>query len=116
MAILLLLLYAAICVLFFKILRTPVSKWTVVTATIGGLIVVGGLLVGMNYNHPFSTNTRIYFYSTPIAAVVHGRVVEIAALPNVPIKHGDLLFRVDPKPTNTWSRRSGPHWRKPSRM
>lgn len=98
MAILLLLTYAAICVVFFKLLRTPVNKWTVTTATIGGACVVGGLLAGMDYNHPFSTNARIFFYSTPIAPVIQGRVVEVSAEPNVLIKQGDLLFRVDPKP------------------
>jgi len=98
MAVLLLLAYAAICVVVFKLLRMPVNKWTVTTASVGGVVVVGGLLVGMNYNHPFTTDGRLYFYTTPIVPTVQGHVIEVAVEPNVPLKQGDLLFRIDPRP------------------
>lgn len=98
MAALLLLAYAAICVVIFKLLRMPVNRWTVTTAGIGGVVIVGGLLVGMDYNHPFTTDARIYFYTTPIAPLVQGQVTEVSVQPNVPIKQGELLFRIDPKP------------------
>lgn len=98
MALLLLLAYAAICVVVFILLRVPVNKWTVTTAGIGGVVLAGGLLLGMNYNHPFTTNARIYFYTTPITPTVTGQVIDVAAKPNQPLKHGDSLFRIDPKP------------------
>jgi multidrug resistance efflux pump len=98
MAALLLLAYAAVCVLIFKVLRVPVNKWTVTTAGIAGIIVVGGLLAGMNYNHPFTTDARIYFYTTPIVPTVKGEVIEVNAKPNVPLRQGQSLFRIDPKP------------------
>lgn len=98
MAVLLLLAYAAICVVAFKLLRVPVGRWSVTTAVIGGAVVVGGLLLAMNYNHPYTANARIYFYTTPIVPIVKGRVVEVAAQPNVPIRAGDPLFRIDPAP------------------
>ncbi len=98
MAALLLLGYAAICVLIFKVLRVPVNKWTLTTAGLGGVVLVGGLLMAMNYNHPFSTDGRLYFYTTPIVPTVKGHVIEVTAKPNVPIKSGDLLFRIDPRP------------------
>jgi multidrug resistance efflux pump len=98
MAALLLLGYAAICVLIFKILRVPVNKWTVTTASIGGVVLVGGLLFAMNYNHPFTTDARLYFYTTPIVPQVKGRVVEVAVKPNTPLKQGDPLFKLDPRP------------------
>jgi len=60
MAALLLLCYAAICVAIFKILRVPLNKWTVTTAGLGGVVIIGGLLAGMNYNHPFTTDARLY--------------------------------------------------------
>ncbi len=98
MAILLLLAYAAICVAAFKLLRMPVNKWSITTACIGGVVVVGGLLLAMNYNHPFTTDGRLYFYTTPIVPTVQGHVVEVPVKANVPLKQGDLLFRIDPKP------------------
>lgn len=98
MAALLLSAYAAVCVLIFNIMRVPLNKWTVTTAAIGGVVVVGGLLAGMNYNHPFTTDARIYFYTTPIVPTVKGEVVDVSARPNVLLKQGQSLFRIDPKP------------------
>ncbi|EIM25355.1 hypothetical protein MicloDRAFT_00060810 [Microvirga lotononidis] len=47
---LLVLTYAAICYAAFRIFRVPANKWTVPTAFIGGVILVGLILLGMNYN------------------------------------------------------------------
>src|SRR6476661_3765193 len=52
----------------------------------------------MNYNHPFTTNARIYFPVTPILPNIKGRVVEVPVHSNTPLKEGDVLFRIDPKP------------------
>ena len=37
MVVLLLLGYAAICVVIFKLLRVPINQWTVTTAALGGV-------------------------------------------------------------------------------
>ena len=97
MAALLLLCYAAICVAIFKILRVPLNKWTVTTAGLGGVVIIGGLLAGMNYNHPYTTDARFYFYTTPIVPEVKGTVVEVAIKPQTPLKRGDKLFGIDPR-------------------
>ena len=52
----------------------------------------------MNYNHPYTKNGRIYFAVTPILPGVKGRVIEVPVAPNKPLKEGDVLFKVDPKP------------------
>ncbi|GAB5375337.1 MAG: HlyD family secretion protein [Acuticoccus sp.] len=98
MALLLLLGYAAICVLVFKFLRIPANRWTVTTATLGAVIVVGGLLLALNYNHPFTARARLYFYTTPIIPTVQGQIVDVVVEPNRPIAAGDVLFRIDPRP------------------
>lgn len=98
MALLLLLTYAATCVVVFKLLAFPVNKWSVTSAALGGVVLVGGLLVAMNYNHPYTIDGRLYFHTTPIVPTVQGHVIEVAAKPNVPLKQGDLLFRIDPRP------------------
>jgi multidrug resistance efflux pump len=98
MALLLLLIYAAICVAIFKILGVALTRWSVTTAVVGAVVVVGGLLAGMNYNHPFTTDARLYFFTTPIFPQVKGRVVEVPVKPNVPLKKGDPLFKLDPAP------------------
>lgn len=98
MAILLLLAYTAILVVVFKLISVPVNKWSITTAAIGGVALVGGLLLAMNYNHPFTTDGRLYFYTTPIVPTVKGHVIEVSAKPNVPLHQGDVLFCIDPRP------------------
>jgi multidrug resistance efflux pump len=98
MDLLLILIYVAICYAIFKIFRIPVNQWTLATATLGGVIGISLLLLIMNYNHPFTTNARIYFAVTPVLPAVKGRVIEVPVQANKPLKAGDELFRVDPKP------------------
>lgn len=98
MTTLLCLIYVAICIVTFRFLRVPLTKWTVTTAVVAGVILVGGIVVVMNYNHPFSRDGRIYFYATPISPAVNGQVVEVPVTPNSPVRKGDVLFRLDPRP------------------
>ena len=98
MELLLILTYVALCYAIFKIFRIPVNQWSLATATLGGIIGIALLLLVMNYNHPFSANARIYFAVTPVLPGVKGRVVEVPVQPNAPLKEGDVLFRIDPKP------------------
>ena len=98
MELLLMLIYAAICVAVFKIFRIPVNKWTLPTAVLGGIFMIGIILLVMNYNHPFSSSARIYFATTPIMPNVKGRVIDVPVEANAPLKEGDVLFRIDPTP------------------
>jgi len=98
MDILLILTYTAICVFIFKVFKVPLNKWTVPTAVLGGVVLIGALLLVMNYNHPFSETVRQYYATTPIIPEVRGRVVEVPIEANQPIKKGDILYRIDPKP------------------
>jgi multidrug resistance efflux pump len=95
MDLLLILTYAAIAYAAFKLFRIPVNGFTLLTAALGGIFLIGALILGMNYNHPFSSEGRFYFNTTPIIAGVEGRVVEVPVQPNTPVKAGDVLFRID---------------------
>jgi len=98
MELLLILIYVSICYVVFKLFKIPVNQWSLATATLGGIIGIALLLLIMNYNHPFTTNARIYFAVTPVLPGVRGRVIEVPAQANTPLKEGDVLFRIDPKP------------------
>src|ERR1700756_5457535 len=98
MELLLILIYVSICYVTFKVFRIPVNQWSLATAALGGIIGIALLLLFMNYNHPFTSNARIYFAVTPILPSVKGRVIEIPVTANRPLKPGDELFRIDPKP------------------
>jgi len=98
MEVLLILLYTSICVVIFKIFKIPVNQWSLSTAVLGGIVGIALLLIGMAYNHPFSANARIYFSVTPVYAGVRGRVTDVPVKANVPLKAGDVLFQIDPRP------------------
>jgi multidrug resistance efflux pump len=98
MELLLILTYTAICVAVFKIFRIPVNKWTLPTAALGGIFLITGIMLVMNYNHPFTKSARIYFATTPIMPTVKGRVIDVPVETNTQLKSGDVLFRIDPRP------------------
>ncbi|MDD1017130.1 HlyD family secretion protein [Pseudomonas rubra] len=98
MDLLLILTYAAICVAIFKLFRIPLNKWTVPTAVLGGIVMIGALIFTMNYNHPYSEVARSYFVSVPVIPVVTGKVIEVPVRANQPLEKGDVLFRIDPAP------------------
>ncbi len=98
MDILLILTYTAICVAVFKIFNVPLNKWTVPTAALGGVVLIGTLVLVMNYNHPFSNMAREYYVATPIVPAVGGIVVSVEIEANVIVEKGTVLFRIDPTP------------------
>jgi multidrug resistance efflux pump len=98
MELLLILIYVSICYAIFKIFKIPVNQWSLATAALGGIVGISLILLIMNYNHPFTNNARIYFSVTPVLPTVKGRVVEVPVQTNKPLKEGDVLFKIDPKP------------------
>jgi len=98
MDLLLILTYTALCVVVFKVFKIPLNKWTVPTAALGGVILIGTLVLLMNYNHPFTNMAREYYITTPIVPGVGGIVQSVEIEPNEVVEKGTVLFRVDPKP------------------
>ncbi|GLT19681.1 MFP transporter [Vibrio zhanjiangensis] len=98
MDLLLILTYAALCIAVFKIFNIPLNKWTVPTAVLGGVTLVGTLILLMNYNHPFTQIGNQVFSTTPIVSGVRGRVIDVPVEANKPLKKGDVLFVIDPTP------------------
>jgi multidrug resistance efflux pump len=98
MDLLLILTYTAICIVIFKVFKIPLNKWSVPTAVLGGIFLIGSLILLMNYNHPYSEMSRQYFVTTPIVPNVTGQVIEVPVKGNEPLNKGDVLFRLDPVP------------------
>lgn len=98
MDLLLILTYTAICVVIFKVFKIPLNKWSVPTAVLGGIVLIGSLILLMNYNHPYSEMSRKYFVTTPIVPAVRGLVVSVDVQANAQLKKGDVLFTIDPVP------------------
>jgi len=91
-------LYGALCYVGFKLFRIPLNKWTVPGAVLGGVFLVTVIMLTMNYNHPFTKQARIYFATTPVMAYVRGPIIAVEVTSNQPLKAGDVLFRIDPRP------------------
>jgi multidrug resistance efflux pump len=98
MDLLIILTYAAFAYGAFKLFKIPVNGFTLLTAALGGIALISALLLGMNYNHPYTSEARFYFHTTPIIPGVSGVVTEVPVQSGTPLKAGDILFRIDPAP------------------
>src|SRR5215204_5759919 len=91
--------YGFACWLLFKKLRlVPINTYTVMTALLGGVVLILTLLTAMMFCHPSSADGRLYAPVVQITSQVRGTVTEVPVTPNEPLKAGDVLFRVDPRP------------------
>ncbi len=98
MDILLILTYASTCIVVFKVFKIPLTKWTVPTAVLGGVLLIGALIFTMNYNHPYSEVSRSYFATVPVVPQVSGQVIEVTEQVNQLLEKGDVLLKLDPVP------------------
>ncbi|HFV9293711.1 TPA: HlyD family secretion protein [Serratia fonticola] len=96
MDLLIILTYVALAYGIFKIFKIPVNKWTVPTAALGGVVLVGALILLMNYNHPYTFQAQKAVISIPITPQVTGVVSEVTDKQNTFIKKGDVLFKIEP--------------------
>jgi len=95
---LLILTYLSISWVIFKAFKIPVNKWSLTTDILGGVVMLAVIMAGMAYFHPASVTARSYFLTTPIVSNVRAKVIEVPVEPNVPLKQGDILCKLDPTP------------------
>jgi energy-coupling factor transporter transmembrane protein EcfT len=70
MELLLISVYTALCIAIFTVLRIPLNRWTVPTASIGGVVLSFALIQMLNYYHPHSGMSRQHLAAEPITASV----------------------------------------------
>jgi multidrug resistance efflux pump len=91
--------YGVLCWLIFKKFKlVPINMWSVVTACLGAIVIIGSVLLTMNYCHPVTKVAQFYMFTTPIVPQVKGRVTEVPVVADAPLKKGDVLFKIDPTP------------------
>jgi multidrug resistance efflux pump len=91
--------YGALCwLLFSKLKIVPITTYTVCTAILGGVVILVFLLIGVQVCHPVSYDGRMYSNVTNIVPAVRGQVIEVLAQPDKPMRKGDVLFKLDPRP------------------
>jgi multidrug resistance efflux pump len=75
--------------------------WNITTQVIAATIPIVGitmLILFLNVFAPSSADVRVMNYVVPINSRVAGKVIEVPVEPNIPVKKGDVLFRLDPTP------------------
>ena len=87
--------YSFLCWLTFKVFKVPVNKWSLTTAVMGGFVLIASMVFLMNYNHPYTSNARSYFVTTPIITNVSSVVTEVHIKEKSHVKKGDTLFILD---------------------
>lgn len=102
MDLLIILAYVAIAWSIFKIFKIPVNKWTVPTAVLGGVFLVSGLILLMNYNHPLTSLAQKAVITIPVTPRVTGVVTKVTDKRNVHIEKGG---QINPRPAR------GTRWR-----
>jgi multidrug resistance efflux pump len=99
MELILLLIYSFfVWLVFFKFKWLP---WNIVSQVISATIPIVGitvLILFLNIDAPSSADVRVMNYVVPINPRVAGKVIEVPVEPNIPVKKGDVLFKLDPTP------------------
>jgi multidrug resistance efflux pump len=91
--------YGGICWLLFKKWKLiPTNSYTVCTAILGGCGILLLIAILLSLFHPATPDGRLYSTTIPIVPQVKGLVIEVPAVANEPLKQGDILFRIDPRP------------------
>jgi multidrug resistance efflux pump len=93
--------YAALIWLVFaklKLVRLTLPI-AIVLAAVGPLFAFY-IILSMNNYHPSSTDARVFQRVVQITPhiTVPGRVQSVVVQPNTPLKKGDVLFTIDPRP------------------
>lgn len=91
--------YGVLCWLLFKKFKViPITTYTIVTAFLGGGMILLVLYVLLSVFHPVSHDGRMYAPVVQVVPNVRGTVIEVPIEANQPIEKGDVLFRIDPQP------------------
>ncbi len=92
-------IYAAIVwLIYFKFKWLPWTTPHKVTVVIIPIVALTTLVLLLNVFAPSSNDVRVIKYVVQVVPQVRGRVIEVPAAGNQPMKKGDVLFKIDPTP------------------
>lgn len=103
MIIFLLACYIAILALFVWLKFVPLNLFWKISPLVVLLLLNIGLFIPMSWGAPQGPLVVIR-HSVAIVPDVSGEVLEVPVQPNAPLKAGDVLFRIDPRPFESQTR------------
>lgn len=96
---LILAIYAFIVwLLFIKLKWLPWNTQTQVVVVVIPVVGLTALIMLLNIFAPSSADVRVIKYVVQVIPQVRGRVTEVPVEPNVRVRKGTVLFRIDPTP------------------
>ena len=99
MEVLLLAIYSFfVWLIFIKFKWLPWNTASQVTVVIIPIVGMAATILLLNINAPSSADVRVVKYVVQVIPQVRGRVIDVPAEGNRPMKKGDVLFRIDPTP------------------
>jgi RND family efflux transporter MFP subunit len=89
------LIYVALLAILVKLKILPNAPGTWLSTVVWIVLLFVVLFIPMQWGAP-AGSARVMTYSVQIIPNVNGVVTEVPVLPNVPLKKGDVLFKLDP--------------------
>jgi RND family efflux transporter MFP subunit len=89
--------YIAVLALFVWLKFVPLNLFWKISPLIVLLLLNVGLFIPLTWGAP-QGSALVVRYSVAIVPDVAGEVLEVPVEPNKPLKAGDVLFRIDPRP------------------
>jgi multidrug resistance efflux pump len=83
---------------FIKFKWLPWNTQTQVTVVVIPIVGLTALILILNMVAPSTAEVRVIKYVVQVVPQVRGRVIEVPVEPNVWVRKGTLLFRIDPTP------------------
>lgn len=95
MEMLMLLIYVVLCIVVFKVFCILFNKWIVLMVVFGGIVLIGVVIFGMNYNFFYIDVGNQVFCIVLIVLQVCGWVQSVLVKFNQMLYKGDVLFIFD---------------------
>ena len=87
-----------IWLIFFKLRLLPFNAVAKISVSVVGVAGILALLIFMTMYQPYSKNLTVYQNIVQVAPQVGGRVVDVPVQALAPVRRGEILFRIDPRP------------------
>src|SRR5262245_52172923 len=95
---LLIIVYTAIVLVLFKVLRIKPTPYVIASIIVGGILMIGSVVVLWAQSAPITGKLVTSQYVVQLVPYVKGHVMAVYAQANQPVKRGDVLLEIDPAP------------------
>ncbi|MBR1163414.1 HlyD family secretion protein [Bradyrhizobium elkanii] len=90
--------YVAIVLVLFKVLRINPTAYLIAGLIVAGVLMIGAVVVAWMQSAPITQKLVTSQYVVQLVPYVKGQVKQVYAKANQPMKRGDLLLEIDPIP------------------